>query len=297
MVLHFSWFVHIPNAVNIILGILISFAPISGIEDEANLLRWYRPAYAFSAFLASYKFGWDIFCAVLRSSKIGVSLESKIQRYYKQAARHFHAYRPLQKENSLFYLVFLLYNLVHSGIFLVVIGFWICTMVMSLYGNQVIASFLVPRIIRYSLRKELPCSKVSISGIIGPNATSAMLKISLAVFALFFTWPAVLYQSFSDHPPLPALSWIYHALTNKENLGNLGDMERQLMALAYQFNLTCIPESIKAVENGSLAQFPICAYRLLQQKTGNLTDFILPAICVTWGVGDQGNHINATLSL
>ncbi|KAI0888503.1 uncharacterized protein GGS22DRAFT_98062 [Annulohypoxylon maeteangense] len=287
MVLHFSWFIHIPNLVNIILGVLISFAPTYGGEGEiGNVERWARPCFAIIAFFMTYACGWTVFQNLL-GPRFGVSLESRIQKYYTRAARRYPEYHALQTEKALFVFMFLVYAFIHMGIFVMLTYGYLIEMITPFVLNEVLISRVMKFLIGYASGIEPPCDRLSIGGTFDFTSRSTMhiIKLAVAAVAVFFVWPIILYQRMSGEPSWFDFSWITDVFSNWADLGEFNDKHEQLMELAYRYNITVLPTAFKAAaRNGSLSQVPRAAFKVLQHS--NFTEFVSPAICLVFGVGN-----------
>ncbi|XDG06386.1 hypothetical protein ABKA04_006001 [Annulohypoxylon sp. FPYF3050] len=287
MVLHFSWFIHIPNLLNIILGILISFFPIDNASDELNNMEsWILPWFAIVAFFASYECAWTAFQNLL-GPMLGVSLESRIQNYYTRAARRYPEYPALQTEKALFILMFLLYTFIHTGIFIVLTYGYTIEVLTPFIINELIVSHAVKPIIGWISGVKPPCSRLTVGGTFDftPRSTLHVVKLAIAAGAVFFIWPFILYQRISGGVHWLDISWITGVFNNWADLGEFNDKHEQLMKLAYQYNITALPHAFAAAaRNGSLSQVPRAAFMVLGHS--NFTRFMSPAVCLVFGVGN-----------
>ncbi|KAI1453002.1 hypothetical protein F4805DRAFT_398278 [Annulohypoxylon moriforme] len=287
MVLHFSWFIHIPNLINIILGVVISLAPTYGGSDEiGNVIGWARPWFAVVAFFTSYACGWNVFQNLL-GPRLGVSLESRIRKYYTRAARRYPEYPALQTEKALFILMFLVYAFVHMGIFVVLTYGYLIEMVTPLVLNEVVISHVVKFLIGYASGTKPPCDRLSIGGTFNftPRSTLHVIKLVIAAGAVFFVWPIIIYQRISGDSTWLDTSWITDVFNNWADLGEFNDKHEQLMELAYRYNITALPTAFAAAaRNGSLSQVPKVLFKVLEHS--NFTEFVSPAVCLVFGVGN-----------
>ncbi|KAI0894533.1 hypothetical protein F4806DRAFT_107878 [Annulohypoxylon nitens] len=287
MVLHFSWFIHIPNLLNIILGILIAFFPIDNVSDELNNMEsWILPWFAIVAFFASYECAWTVFQNLL-GPRLGVSLESRIQNYYTRAARRYPEYPALQTEKALFILMFLVYTFIHTGIFVVLTYGYTIEVLTPFIINELLVSHAVKPIIGWVSGVEPPCSRLTVGGTFDftPRSTLHVIKLVVAAGAVFFIWPLILYQRISGGAHWLDISWITDVFNNWADLGEFNDKHEQLMDLAYQYNITALPHAFAAAaRNGSLSQVPRAAFTVLGHS--NFTRFMSPAVCLVFGVGN-----------
>ncbi|KAI1208645.1 uncharacterized protein F4807DRAFT_144635 [Annulohypoxylon truncatum] len=288
MVLHFSWFIHIPNLVNILLGVLISFLPTyGGSEEIGNVERWARPWFAIVAFFMAYACGWTVFQNLL-GPRLGVSLESRIQKYYTRAARRYPEYPALQTEKALFVLMFLVYTVIHIGIFVMLTYGYLIEMLAPFVINEVLISPAVRYLIGYASGIEPPCDRLSIGGTFNftPRSTLHVIKVAVAAGAVFFVWPIILYQRISGgEPRWFDISWITDVFNNWADLGEFNDKHERLMELAYRYNITALPSAFAAAaRKGSLSQVPMVAFRVFRHS--NFTEFMSPAVCLVFGVGN-----------
>ncbi|KAI2466311.1 hypothetical protein F4781DRAFT_424190 [Annulohypoxylon bovei var. microspora] len=261
MVLHFSWFIHIPNA---------------------------RPWFAVVAFFTSYACGWNVFQSLL-GPRLGVSLESRIQKYYTRAARRYPEYPVLQTEKVFFILMFVVYTFIHMGIFVILTYGYLIEMISPFVINELFVSRAMKVLIGYASDTEPPCDSFSIGGTfnITPRSTLHVVKLALAAAAVFFLWPVIIYQRLSGEPKWFDISWITDVFNNWADLGEFNDKHERLMELAYRYNITAIPSAFgAAARNGSLSQVPMAAFKSFQHS--NFTQFVTPAICLVFGGGDSG---------
>ncbi|KAI1089710.1 hypothetical protein F5B19DRAFT_466009 [Rostrohypoxylon terebratum] len=287
MVLHFSWFIHIPNLLNIILGVLIALFPIDNVSKELNNMEsWVLPWFAIVAFFASYECAWTVFQNLL-GPRLGVSLESRIQQYYTRAARRYPEYPSLQTEKALFILMFLVYTFIHTGIFVALTYGYSIEVLTPFMINELVVSHAVKPILGWVSGVEPPCSRLTVGGTFDftPRSTLHVIKLAIAAGAVFFIWPLILYQRITGGAHWLDISWITDVFNNWADLGEFNDKHEQLMQLAYQYNITSIPHAFAvAARKGGLSQVPRAAFTVFGHS--NFTRFMSPAICLVFGVGN-----------